>query len=81
MSNLCTENDRGKLFESKDLRQLGNLGEGDLIGYALRMALLGSHMSIAGGYYKAVEAAKKAGCDSVPVFKEQQPVAGESYHY
>jgi deoxyribonuclease IV len=32
------------------------------------MALLGSHMSIAGGYYKAVEAAKKAGCDCVQVF-------------
>jgi deoxyribonuclease-4 len=32
------------------------------------MPILGSHMSIAGGYYKAVEAAKKAGCDCVQVF-------------
>jgi deoxyribonuclease IV len=32
------------------------------------MAILGSHMSIAGGYYKAVEAAKKADCDCVQLF-------------
>lgn len=32
------------------------------------MAVLGSHMSIAGGYYKAVEAAKNAGCDCVQLF-------------
>jgi deoxyribonuclease-4 len=32
------------------------------------MAILGSHMSIAGGYYKAVVAAKKAGCDCVQLF-------------
>lgn len=32
------------------------------------MAILGSHMSIAGGYYKSVEAAKKAGCDCVQLF-------------
>lgn len=32
------------------------------------MAILGSHMSIAGGYYKAVEAAHKAGCDCVQLF-------------
>ncbi len=32
------------------------------------MAILGSHMSIAGGYYKAVEAAKNAGCDCVQLF-------------
>ncbi len=32
------------------------------------MAVLGAHMSIAGGYYKAVEAAKKAGCDCVQLF-------------
>jgi hypothetical protein len=37
MSNLCTKKDRSKLFESKDLRQLGNLGGADLIGYASRM--------------------------------------------
>ena len=29
---------------------------------------LGSHMSIAGGYYKAVDAASKAGCDVVQIF-------------
>ena len=32
------------------------------------MAILGSHMSIAGGYYKSVEAASKAGCDCVQLF-------------
>jgi deoxyribonuclease-4 len=32
------------------------------------MAILGAHMSIAGGYYKAVLAAKKAGCDCVQLF-------------
>jgi len=32
------------------------------------MAILGAHMSIAGGYYKAVEAAQRAGCDCVQVF-------------
>ncbi len=32
------------------------------------MAILGAHMSIAGGYYKAVEAAAKAGCDCVQLF-------------
>jgi len=32
------------------------------------MAILGAHMSIAGGYYKAVEAAERAGCDCVQVF-------------
>jgi deoxyribonuclease-4 len=32
------------------------------------MAILGSHMSIAGGYYKAVVAAKKAGCDCMQLF-------------
>ena len=32
------------------------------------MAILGAHMSIAGGYYKAVLAAQKAGCDCVQVF-------------
>jgi len=36
--------------------------------YANRMAILGAHMSIAGGYYKAVLAAQKAGCDCVQVF-------------
>src|SRR5262245_13718807 len=29
---------------------------------------LGAHMSIAGGYYKAVELAKQAGCDCVQLF-------------
>ncbi|MEM1303412.1 MAG: deoxyribonuclease IV [Planctomycetota bacterium] len=32
------------------------------------MALLGAHMSIAGGYHKAVEAAHAAGCDCVQLF-------------
>ncbi|MCA9230204.1 MAG: deoxyribonuclease IV [Planctomycetales bacterium] len=32
------------------------------------MAILGSHMSIAGGYYKAVEAAHRVGCDCVQLF-------------
>jgi deoxyribonuclease IV len=32
------------------------------------MAILGAHMSIAGGYHKAVEAAKQAGCDCVQLF-------------
>jgi deoxyribonuclease IV len=32
------------------------------------MAILGAHMSIAGGYYKSVEAARKAGCDCVQLF-------------
>ncbi len=32
------------------------------------MPILGAHMSIAGGYYKAVEAAEKAGCDCVQLF-------------
>lgn len=32
------------------------------------MAILGAHMSIAGGYYKAVEAAKRCGCDCVQLF-------------
>ncbi len=32
------------------------------------MAILGAHMSMAGGYYKAVDAAHKAGCDCVQLF-------------
>ena len=32
------------------------------------MPILGSHMSIAGGYYKSVVAAKDAGCDCVQLF-------------
>jgi deoxyribonuclease IV len=32
------------------------------------MAILGAHMSIAGGYYKAVEAAQRVGCDCVQLF-------------
>jgi len=32
------------------------------------MAILGSHMSIAGGYYKAVERGRECGCDCVQVF-------------
>ncbi|HUS38174.1 MAG TPA: deoxyribonuclease IV [Pirellulales bacterium] len=32
------------------------------------MAILGAHMSIAGGYYRAVEAAKQCRCDCVQLF-------------
>lgn len=32
------------------------------------MPILGAHMSIAGGYYKAVEAAQRADCDCVQLF-------------
>jgi deoxyribonuclease-4 len=32
------------------------------------MAILGAHMSIAGGYYKAVDAARRMGCDCVQLF-------------
>ena len=32
------------------------------------MAILGAHMSIAGGYYKAVEEAHRCGCDCVQLF-------------
>ena len=32
------------------------------------MAILGAHMSIAGGYYKAVDAAAKVGCNCVQLF-------------
>ena len=32
------------------------------------MSILGAHMSIAGGYYKAVEIAAEEGCDCVQIF-------------
>ena len=32
------------------------------------MAILGAHMSMAGGYYKAVDAAARVGCDCVQLF-------------
>jgi endonuclease IV len=32
------------------------------------MSLLGAHMSIAGGYYKAAEEAHRCGCDVVQLF-------------
>lgn len=32
------------------------------------MAILGAHMSISGGYHRAVEAAQRAGCDCVQLF-------------
>src|SRR6186997_1949066 len=47
------------------------------------MPLLGAHMSIAGGYYKAVEAAYRAGCDVVQLFTKNnnqwraKPIGGE----
>jgi deoxyribonuclease IV len=34
------------------------------------MAILGAHMSIAGGHYKAVDAARAAGCDCVQLFSK-----------
>jgi deoxyribonuclease-4 len=34
----------------------------------MAMAILGAHESIAGGYYKAVEIARKVGCDCVQLF-------------
>ena len=37
------------------------------------MPILGAHMSIAGGYYKAVEIAKNCGCDCVQLFTEWCP--------
>lgn len=37
------------------------------------MAILGAHMSMAGGYYKAVEAAKRVGCDCVQLFTNYRP--------
>lgn len=36
--------------------------------YASDMPILGAHMSIAGGYYKAPEAAARVGCDCVQIF-------------
>ncbi len=32
------------------------------------MPILGAHMSIAGGYWKAAPAARNAGCDCVQIF-------------
>ena len=32
------------------------------------MPILGAHMSISGGYYKAVERAREVGCDCVQLF-------------
>ena len=32
------------------------------------MPILGAHMSMAGGYYKAVEIAQSCGCDCVQLF-------------
>ena len=47
------------------------------------MPLLGAHMSIAGGYYKAVEEARRCGCDVVQLFTKNnnqwraKPISGE----
>jgi len=47
------------------------------------MPLLGAHMSIAGGYYKAVEEAQRRGCDVVQLFTKNntqwraKPISGE----
>lgn len=37
-----------------------------------RMSILGAHMSIAGGYYKSVEAAAKCEMDCVQLFTNLQ---------
>lgn len=42
------------------------------------MAILGAHMSMAGGYYKAVEAAKRVGCDCVQLFTCDSPRLSDS---
>ncbi len=34
------------------------------------MPKLGAHMSIAGGYYRAVESGQRVGCDRVQVFTD-----------
>jgi deoxyribonuclease-4 len=39
-----------------------------LLATLQRMAILGAHESIAGGYYKSVEIARKVGCDCVQLF-------------
>jgi deoxyribonuclease-4 len=47
------------------------------------MAILGAHQSIAGGYYKAVEIARRTGCDCVQLFTKNnsqwrcKPIAEE----
>lgn len=47
------------------------------------MAILGAHMSMAGGYYKAAEAAERVGCDCVQLFTKNnnqwltKPIAAE----
>jgi deoxyribonuclease-4 len=51
--------------------------------FDLAMAILGAHMSIAGGYYKAVEIAQRCGCDCVQLFTKNnnqwraKPIAAE----
>ena len=37
------------------------------------MPLFGAHMSIAGGYYRAVEAAADLGMDCVQIFTKNRP--------
>lgn len=37
------------------------------------MPILGAHMSMAGGYYKAVEIAQRCGCDCVQLFTNNPP--------
>jgi deoxyribonuclease IV len=37
------------------------------------MAILGAHMSIAGGYYKAAEAAANCGMNTVQLFTKNLP--------
>jgi deoxyribonuclease-4 len=37
------------------------------------MAILGAHESMAGGYYRAVEIAKRVGCECVQLFTKAHP--------
>jgi deoxyribonuclease-4 len=37
------------------------------------MPLFGAHMSIAGGYYKALQAAHAHGCETVQLFTKNTP--------
>jgi len=41
--------------------------------FGMAYPILGAHMSIAGGYYKAVELAKRSGCDCVQLFTKMRP--------
>ena len=53
---------RGKRFSAIP----GGIGAPFPRGFSV--AILGAHMAMAGGYYKAVEIADRAGCDCVQLF-------------